>query len=76
MGYDQWVDGNVYCVRPKIYGEEYDCEIEKVKTLYKDLVREYEMNMKGKKLVSLCQVLNINASQSLYGRKLNPQIIS
>jgi len=30
----------------KIYGEESDCEIEKVKTLCNDLVREYEINMR------------------------------
>jgi len=40
---------------PKIYEEESDYEIEKVKTLCKDLVREYEMNMKGKKLVSVSE---------------------
>jgi len=40
-----------YCF-PKICGEESNCEIEKVKALCKDLVREYEMNMKSKKLVS------------------------
>jgi len=54
---------------PKIYREEFDCEIEKVKALCKELVREYEMNMKGKKLVSLHQNPNINVSQSLDGRK-------
>ena len=48
---DQWDDDYKYCVRPqvqidlldyffpKIYGEESDCDIEKVKTLCKDLVR-------------------------------------
>ena len=39
---------------PKIYGEESYCEIEKVKTICKDLVKEYEINMKGKKLGFLC----------------------
>jgi len=39
-------------VFPEICLEESNCEIEKVKALCKDLVREYEMNMKGKKLVS------------------------
>jgi len=45
---------------PQIYGELSICEIGKVKILFKDLVREYEMNMKGKKLVSSCQNPNIN----------------
>jgi len=40
-----------------------------VKILFKDLVREYEMNMKGKKLVSSCQNPNINICQSVDGRK-------
>ena len=40
-----------------------------MKILFKDLVRVYEMNMKGKKLVSLCQNRNINVCQSVNGRK-------
>ena len=54
---------------PKIYGDQSDCEIEKVNNLFKDLVREYEMNMKGKKLVSSCPNPNINVCQSVDGRK-------
>ena len=54
---------------PQIYGDQSDCEIEKVKILFKDLVREYEINMKGKKLVSSCQNPNINICQSVDGRK-------
>jgi len=54
---------------PKLYGEKFDCEIEKVKIIFKDLVKEYEMGMKGKKLVSSCQNPNINVGQSVDGRK-------
>ena len=54
---------------PQIYGDQSDYEIEKVKILFKDLVREYEMNMKGKKLVSSCQNPNMNICQSVDGRK-------
>jgi len=54
---------------PQIYGDQSGYEIEKVKILFKDLVREYEINMKGKKLVSSCQNPNINICQSVDGRK-------
>ena len=54
---------------PQIYDDQSDCKIEKVKIHFKDLVREYEMNMKGKKLVSSCQNPNINICQSVDGRK-------
>ena len=40
-----------------------------MKILFKDLVREYEMNMKGTKLVSLRPNPNINICQSVDGRK-------